>query len=108
MIEPTEVELGEILLVGLSTETTQAELTNTTPAIWQRAGELQLDKKIQHVKDPNVTLDCQFDWHTTDEWTYMLAVEVTMLGDLPRETVFHRVPASKWLVYQGRFRKSML
>lgn len=52
MIEPTEVELDEILLVGLSTETTQAELTNTTPAIWQRAGELQLDKKSSMSKIP--------------------------------------------------------
>lgn len=96
---PTEIELPQMILVGLEAETTQAELNATSAALWKRAGESDLDKRIRHLKEPHVTLECQFNWRREGLWTFMLAMEVTSDKDVPGDATLRRVPASKWLVF---------
>jgi len=99
MIEPTEIDLGPLTLVGLTAQTTQEGLSATSARVWQRVGELELDGRIRHLKEPNVTLECQFDWHPTEEWIYMLGMEVSEAADVPDEAVVREVPGGAWLAF---------
>ena len=57
MNEPTELDPSPLILVGPSAQTTQENLGATSTRVWQRLGELELDKRIQRAKEPNVTLE---------------------------------------------------
>jgi predicted transcriptional regulator YdeE len=98
-MEPSEIELPEMLLVGLEIETTQADLANTSSEAWAKAGELDLEMKIQNQKEPHVTLECQFNWHQDQNWIYMLAMEVTRFDNIPSEAAVREIPAASWLVF---------
>jgi hypothetical protein len=51
MIEPAEIDLGPMILVGLAAQTTQADLNATSARLWQLTGELELDKRIKNAKN---------------------------------------------------------
>ena len=98
-MSPIEVVLPAIHLVGIKLSTTQEDLATTSAEAWRRAGELNLDSRIRHLKEPNVTLECQFNWSQAGLWTFMLAMEVASIEDVPEGADTHSIPAGTWLVF---------
>ncbi len=66
---------------------------------WIKAGKLDLETNIRNQKYPQVFLECQFNWHETQYWKYMLAMEVTKFDIVPAQASVHKIPAATWLVF---------